>query len=376
MLPALELGKWRAEAYTLDYYAHAQFLYARTKLNIYVSIKFPISSISKPFHLYKILSLPVPVNQTSSHSTQLLDLPSYFAISFDSQHYATLETSQLSSCTGRSLLHCPFRFPLQASNNPSCEIALFQDRRSDIKSMCNFRYITQPQPSQLIAVDSSHVLVYQIPFLSLTCPGHRRMVPGCTFCVLGTPCSCTLSTETLYYPAAFGTCHNTSEKLTRLHPVNLALLQHFFDPSTLATIAGDTNFKKAIQIQIPDFHIYSHKSSKILAQDKNTHLSLRRIAERAKNDQTIFQNLAEPLLDGQIAVPSSWPDTNTIIVLISTSISVLSICLVIWMFFKLRTLSAALVLISHAAPVKSALLPNFNYDAYTSTTINPSDLVK
>jgi len=217
------------------YYAQGKFIYARTKTNFYISIKFPLSALPKPLVLYEIISLPVPINETSLHSTQLLDLPSYFAISDDNQHYTTLDVAQLSQCSGDEILYCTYRLALKPITVPSCELALFQNRSSEIKDLCNFRYVTQPKPSDLIEVDQSSVLVYRIPLLSLTCPTSQRMIQGCTFCIIHIPCYCTLSTQELFYPAPFSSCNNRSTHLTRLHPVNLALLQHFFEASALAT---------------------------------------------------------------------------------------------------------------------------------------------
>ncbi|XP_041351896.1 uncharacterized protein LOC121370610 [Gigantopelta aegis] len=236
----------------------------------------------------------------------------------------------------------------------------------EIKKLCNFRYITQPEPSQLIKIDESSVLVYRIPLLSLKCPCTQSIIEGCTFCIIAIPSYCALSTEELVYPAPFGSCVNQSTHVTLLHPVNLALLQHFFNASALSSIAGDTTFTKAISIDIPDFHIYSHNFSSMLAQDKQDHLSLKRMVQSAKQDRTIFKTLAEPLLDGQINLTPTWPDTNDITTIVSSAFSIISILLVIWMFFKVRTMCAALLLITTTVPCKAMELPSFHYQAATT----------
>ncbi len=350
------------------YYSEAKVLFTRTHSHIYIAVKFPLSSTPQPLQVYQVLALPIPINDTSNHSTMLLDLPSHFAVSHDKLHYTSFHSSILSQCTGQLRLHCPFRIPLTPVTVPSCLHSLFQDKRADIKQHCDYRYLTQPKPPQLISLDSAHVLVYRIPFLTLTCPDTHRMIAGCTFCLLKPPCFCTLSTEDLFYPASFSSCPKKTDQVTRLHPVNLALLQHFFDDTVLSTIAGDTHFRRSIDIKIPPFHLYTHKFASILAKDTKAHLSLKRMAESAKKDQMIFQSLSEPILDGQISIPSSWFDTSSVIAIVSSSISAISILLAIWIFFKIRTLSAAIMLMTHAAPVKSILPPAFDYNQYTSTT--------
>ncbi|XP_067654068.1 uncharacterized protein [Haliotis asinina] len=355
------------------YYSQAKFIFARTKSHVYISVKFPLSSLTQPFQMYSNISLPVPVNKTSAHSTQLLDILPYFAISSDSRYFLSLDSSTVASCSGDEfVMHCPFRTALVSSTKPSCSLALFQNSKSLIKSLCNFRYITKPQPPQLISIDTSKVLVYRIPFLTLHCPTHR-VIAGCTFCLIVTPCYCSLSTEDLFFPAPFGSCRDSHNQITHLHPVNLALLQHFFDDSTLSSIAGDTTFKKAVSFTIPKFNIYSHEISDVLANDEKSHLSLKRVAESARKTETIFQSLAEPLLDGQITLPSSWPDINAIIAITASVTSVLSIILFIWMFFKVRTLSAALLLVTRVAPAKAIQPPALTYN--TPTTASPSFVI-
>lgn len=59
------------------YYKHGQFVFGRHFGAIYVTLKFPLSHEKLPLNLYQVISMPVPVNETSNHATQLLDLPDY-----------------------------------------------------------------------------------------------------------------------------------------------------------------------------------------------------------------------------------------------------------------------------------------------------------
>jgi hypothetical protein len=65
---------------------------------------------------------------------------------------------------------------------------------------------------------------------------------------------------------------------------------------------------QSVNITIPDFKIYTHKFKEILASDKNDPLSLKRMVKSAKKDDTIFQSLSEPILDGhnEQAVVDMW----------------------------------------------------------------------
>ena len=67
-----------------------------TKMDIYVTIKIPLTYRPKPLVLYKITSVPVPINETSSHSTTLLNPPTYFLMSDDNEYYASMSGSDVS----------------------------------------------------------------------------------------------------------------------------------------------------------------------------------------------------------------------------------------------------------------------------------------
>ena len=67
------------------------------------------------------------------------------------------------------------------------------------------------------------------------------------------------------------------------------------------------------------------------------------MADKAKNDEIIFKSLAEPLLDGQLAINSSWPDFNALLIFISGGLATLALLALLWMHFRIRKLSAALL---------------------------------
>ena len=58
------------------YYSKATFYFFRHASTLFITVNFPISSFSKPMKLYKILSFPFPINN-STHASQILNLPSY-----------------------------------------------------------------------------------------------------------------------------------------------------------------------------------------------------------------------------------------------------------------------------------------------------------
>ena len=141
----------------LDVYKYVKFLYARNGTNLYVTIKIPISHFEKSFKQYKIRSLPVPVNATSPHATQLLDLPDYFVISHDQQYYATLNFADLENCVGDEPTYCMTNFPLIPVTTKSCLLALFANDKEQVISKCDFRFVHDIIQPNVIKISSHSV---------------------------------------------------------------------------------------------------------------------------------------------------------------------------------------------------------------------------
>ncbi|CAC5365736.1 unnamed protein product [Mytilus coruscus] len=107
------------------YYSNANMLYARQHSHLYISLKFSISTFSVPLSMYEIFSYPVPINSSSTHATQILDLPKYLVVSNDNQYYGFFSHEKLQSCTGSHILYCIESLSLISSASPNCVSALF-----------------------------------------------------------------------------------------------------------------------------------------------------------------------------------------------------------------------------------------------------------
>ena len=103
----------------------------------------------------------------------------------------------------------------------------------------------------------------------------------------------------------------------------------------------------------PAFKIYDHEMTQILADDTKSHLNLRKMVDKAKNDEIIFKSLSEPMLDGQISTNANWPDFNAILIFISGGLAIGASLALIWMFFKIRSLTAAVALLQSAGQTKA-----------------------
>lgn len=358
------------------YYQHADFFYARRKNSLFISVKFPVTSHREPLHLYKVISYPVPINSTSSHATNILHLPTYFAVTSHQQFYATFSTSDLETCQhDTSNIHCSFNKALTPVTSPSCTIGLFANNKKWIKDFCVFRYFQDILKPDIIELSSTSVLLFNSWNIELTCPKKQELLPGCKFCILNVPCKCTLTTKDLYYSPKLIDCHKSLNlNISVAHPVNLALLHEFFDESKLQSILGDTTFAESVTVDLPNFNLYAHNYNQFLANDHKAHLNLSKMVKAAKKDELVFQSLTEPLLEGDIKINSSWPSVSDIIDFVALGISIIAILGVIFTFLKLRKLLTVITILQTTASVKSeSQIPSFIYKVESTPTPDPSE---
>ena len=265
-------------------YENAKFVYMRHDSKLYVTVKFPMSPHSKPLSLYKVLSYAVPLNDTSDHATKILDLPEFFALTHDIQFYTTFKHVDFSTCTRTPHMICNFNKALSPATQDTCIMALFSNNKDLVKTNCNFRVLLNHLSPQIIEISISSILVYKSPILELDCKNGKRMIKGCNFGILNIPCECGVTTGQFYLPPRLAACQNHSQSVTKLHPVNLAMLQQFFDSTNLQNITGDSMYDILPDVNLPHFNVYNHSITTMLADDRKIHLSLDKMAQKAKKE--------------------------------------------------------------------------------------------
>lgn len=88
----------------------------------------------------------------------------------------------------------------------------------------------------MMEITSTSVLVYRNTQLTIDCPSEQKILPGCHFCIIDIPCRCSLSTHTLYFAPRLVNCYHQTKQYSTVHPVNLALLQEFFEDTQISYI--------------------------------------------------------------------------------------------------------------------------------------------
>ena len=166
------------------YYSECNMLFARKHSTLYVTVKFPISTLAFPLYLYKITSYPVPVNVTSTHATQILDLPEYLVVTHNNQYYASLSFDKLRSCSGTNTLYCSHSLPLVSAVKTNCIWSLYFNSKSDIHKQFDFRFLLNAIQPSIEQIFDNTLLVYKTNTLAFECQNKHSIVKGCNFCFI------------------------------------------------------------------------------------------------------------------------------------------------------------------------------------------------
>ena len=116
-----------------------------------------------------------------------------------------------------------------------CECTIFSQQVANVIKLCNFRFVCNHLPSKVMEVEPGKVLLSKISKLSIKCKEKKlHQTEGCMFCMIDLPCQCEVQADQFYLPPRVNNCkHQHPHNVSRVYPVNLALLQHFFSTDSL-----------------------------------------------------------------------------------------------------------------------------------------------
>ena len=318
------------------YYSTMPISYGRVHDSIYISVNIPITSNPSLFNIYQVLTFPVPVNQSTSHTTQIQNMSPYIAIHENQCAYFELREVQFSHCLGNKMRHCPFLLPQTHVNTHTCTSAVFFKLKEQIKALCDFSYMRHNIQSDIFEIAPGKLLITKINKIYTSCKDEITNSLGCKFCIITLPCHCSLKLDHRSIPSRITNCRNAG-KLTVSYPVNLAVLHHFFDDE-LSHINPDTLFKTPVEYKIPSFNIYEHNLHKLIASDEKVKLNLKKMSDAAKRNEKIYQSVSEPILSGQWLPVNNWTSDLGIVTLSSIILSSFTLFVCLFIAYRFRML--------------------------------------
>lgn len=349
------------------YYKEGVTQYSRVNSSIFFTINIPITQRRHKFKIFKVITFPVPLNQSTSHGTFLKPEFPYLAIEKHGKHFIQLSESDVAHCLGARKV-CKLQVPQQIVQKPTCLSAIFLQQTAYVSKECDFRFKSQSISPKVIYLSKHEILLSNISSLSLSCNSTLKREPGCMFCIVKLPCFCSVKANDYFIPPRLSECLQDTEKVSKLYPVNLALLHNFFEIDQLHNILGDSTLDTYWNISIPNFTLFDHHFKKLIANDKVAELSLKRIAEKAKNNEIVYQSLSDPILNGDLFSVNTWNSPSGYI-----AMSALCLCFILGIFllltmFKLRKLTMAVMILQATKQASASPLSQAPYLVWNPPT--------
>ena len=335
-------------------YNSRDFFWTFRNDSIFITVGIPLLTQAVVLDVYKVLSVPVPLHRSSSHVTQLLDIPRYIAFSADGLYYTMPDPDKWLSCGRRpDEKFCQIDTPLIQSSTPSCLTAIYNQQMASVKRLCDFRFLEHALTSAVVNVRPGRFLISNISRLTMTCQSDVKTIPGCNYCIMDIPCLCAISAGHFYIPPHLQSCKGISSKsVKQLHPVNLALLLHFQEMESINHLHGNSLYPHPVDFPTPDFKLYNHTYDGLVGRDIKESLGLKHMVSRAKSDAVIYRNLAEPVL-ADISGDSILGSTSWWWTLIPIVVSAFSLVGTVYLFWKVRTLAACITILKQTRGVNA-----------------------
>jgi len=357
------------------YYSSHDFLFYRRRSNLFITVKFPLSVRHIGYlNVFKATVFPVPFHNNSDLLTLVQTPAQYLLVSYAFDYFAELPPSAT--------------VPKQVSvdilsriSRPSCLFSLFQDAPSVIQADCKFQVLKSSDiTTELYVLNYPQILLRSPHYLSVTCPYPYTSPPPCSYCFYSVPCACSVQTIQVFLPPRVSHC-NTSDSLPLAsplqYPVNLALLHHFFDNDTLAIFASDTLLSSPLSVELPPMKFFNHSFDEKLATSTSLSYQLDKVVNATKADENIYRSIVDPLLFGDLYVPSNFFFTPPgYLALATTGLASFNLVFTFWLAYRLRLVSAALLgvanhaSIAHAHSLPPILVATLSPSSTPSTILN------
>ena len=340
-----------------NYYYESAVQFSRHNDQIIVVLPIPVTQNMHIFNLYQVVTFPIPINSTSPDATELDDRP-YLAVSKEYEITIELTHDQFALCKnhGQFLYTCPILAAIQNKPQKSCLSAIYFGHKEGITEQCRFHYVVQGARPNVYTLGQGQILLMDIKQIVSKCPEQKHVMKGCKLCIIQPKCDCELIADNYYIQPQISDCVTSGKAVTMVYPVNMALLQLYFSKKQLEHFAHDMVTEVPLNYTLPAFQLFQHNFSQLVAQEKHQRLSLSKMVQRAKQNQVIYDNLAQPIL-GEPWINlddkgSLWPFVSNILTYVSIFLSICGIVAVAIMFCKVKRLMVLVGLLQGAHSIR------------------------
>ena len=133
-----------------------------------------------------------------------------------------------------------------------------------------------------------------------------KLKTGCKYCLYNLPPRCGLSTADIAITPTMPYHIQTDISSELAFMTNLPLLQQFFENETLNMIKDETLLNNSTNIKLRPLKWYKQQTDTLLAVDHETSMSLYKLVDLAKRDQTLYSHYESPIIEGKIESDTTW----------------------------------------------------------------------
>ena len=332
-----------------EFYQLQDFYIQRQNNTLYLGLHIPIAHQGDRHILYRIDSYPLPLDSTAKQITFIKNPKRFLAESVDRRFYFHPSTEEiLSQCTEGHHKVCHYQPPLHdVFRDVSCEYAVFTNSKDISRTTCQYSVSARPIEPKVIPLNSTTYLLLNISEYTLTCKDKSQTKVGCVNCllILDHSCGCILKYHGITLFPQHSECKNTPTSSKVKYPKNLMVGKLLMDESDLQGIQGDSLDDSPPTLTLPPLKIFETEISKGVATDAQDDLDLQQVLSNLQQDQTSYKNLADKLYHTQIQPITTrltlYPDY---LPWINMALAIISQALVLYLFWRMRILTAAITL--------------------------------
>jgi hypothetical protein len=242
----------------------------------------------------------MPTADNTTHVTKFQNLPKYVAYDENVDQYMEWDEKPQLDMQHMYFLH-RYEQPLLHKTKPSCLIAIIELRIDLVSTLCTSTLLPNAAVPAITQLAPGQLLLQEIDHYDLYCEsGRHDTLSGCKYCVIQVPCACRLQTPKFTYFPHYIACRAQSsdedrDEPTILFPVNLMLLEQFFNSSVVADLAQEKYFFRKPNISIPHFNTFSSNYTAVIARLHQNQLKLADVANQAKDSSSIFQQISHEI---------------------------------------------------------------------------------
>jgi hypothetical protein len=270
---------------------------ARAQTDLIIQLSIPYARYQS-LDVYQTSVFATPVPGKHSFTTTLQSFPKYLIGDPDSQLWGEIEQIPAASVIDM------FDVKWVRSQTKSCTQAIMTDDAAKARDQCAFVVKQETIPSSLLRSATGIYVASNLTSIQVQCPSHRSTptTEPCTPCVVHLDCNCTLYDQGKLILKEMQGCHwDGPASTTILHPINLALLQQFYETGNESLSAklllNPSDVKQPAALHLS---MFGNNVSQILAADKTDGYLLAKVAESLKNESVIYHSPTDALLNDVI----------------------------------------------------------------------------